>query len=45
MALVSTAIAWRLLRRWPERRVLRLSLMTAAAAVLPAALMLSGYHW
>ena len=45
VALVATALAWRLLRRWPERRVLRLSLMAAAAVGVPAALTLSGYHW
>ena len=45
VAAVAAALAWRLAQRWPERRVLRLSLMAAAAVGLPAALSLSGYHW
>ena len=45
VAAVAAAVAWRLLQRWPERRVLRLSLMSAAAVGVPAALSLSGYHW
>jgi methionine sulfoxide reductase heme-binding subunit len=45
VAMVAAAVAWRLLQRWPERRVLRLSLMSAAAVGVPAALSLSGYHW
>jgi predicted ferric reductase len=45
VAAVAAAAAWRLLQRWPERRVLRLALMTAAAVGLPAVLSLSGYHW
>jgi hypothetical protein len=45
VAMVAAAVAWRLLQRWPERRVLRLSLMSAAAVGVPAVLSLSGYHW
>ncbi|HUY44491.1 MAG TPA: ferric reductase-like transmembrane domain-containing protein [Streptosporangiaceae bacterium] len=42
---VAGLVAWRLLWRWPERRVLRLSLVTAAAVGVPAVLSLSGYGW
>jgi len=45
VTVVGAAIAWRLLQRWPERRLLRLSLTTAAAVGIPAALSLSGYGW
>jgi len=45
VALVAAAVAWRLLQRWPQRRVLRLSVMAAAAVGVPAALSLSGYRW
>lgn len=45
VALVAAAIVWRLLQRWPERRLLRLGLVTAAAVGIPAALSLSGYGW
>jgi methionine sulfoxide reductase heme-binding subunit len=45
VTVVAVAIAWRLLQRWPERRLLRLGLVTAAAVGVPAALSLSGYGW
>jgi methionine sulfoxide reductase heme-binding subunit len=45
VTVVAAAIAWRLLQRWPERRLLRLGLITAAAVGIPAALSLSGYGW
>lgn len=42
---VAAAVAWRLLRRWPERRALRLSLVAVAVvvAVVPVALSLGRY--
>ena len=43
VAAVAGAVAWRLLQRWPQRRVLRMSLVVLAAAGLPAVLSLSGY--
>ena len=45
VALVAAAIAWRLLRRWPQRRLLRLSVVMVAAVGVPAALSLSGFGW
>jgi hypothetical protein len=42
---VGAAAAWRILRRWPDRRVLRLGLAAAAVAGVPVALTLSGYSW
>lgn len=43
VAAVAGAVAWRILQRWPQRRVLRMSLVVLAAAGLPAVLSLSGY--
>ena len=43
VAVVAGATAWRLLQRWPERWVLRLSMAAAAAVTLPLALSLAGY--
>jgi sulfoxide reductase heme-binding subunit YedZ len=45
VAAVAGAVAWRLMRRWPQRWVLRTSLVVLAAAGLPAVLSLSGYGW
>jgi methionine sulfoxide reductase heme-binding subunit len=45
LAVVGAAAAWRILRRWPDHRVLRLSLAAAAVAGVPVALTLSGYSW
>ncbi|HEX6853694.1 MAG TPA: ferric reductase-like transmembrane domain-containing protein [Streptosporangiaceae bacterium] len=45
LAVVGAAAAWRILRRWPDRRVLRLGLAAAAVAGVPVALTLSGYSW
>jgi DMSO/TMAO reductase YedYZ heme-binding membrane subunit len=43
VAVVAGAVAWRLLQRWPERRVLRLGLAAAAAVSIPVVLSLGGY--
>ena len=43
VAVVAGAVAWRLLQRWPERRVLRLSMAAVAAVTVPMALSLAGY--
>ena len=43
VAVVTGAVAWRLLQRWPERWVLRLSMATVAAVMVPLALSLAGY--
>ena len=43
VAVVAGATAWRLLQRWPERWVLRLSMAAAAAVTVPLALSLAGY--
>jgi sulfoxide reductase heme-binding subunit YedZ len=43
VAVVTGAVAWRLLQRWPERWVLRLSMATVAAVTVPLALSLAGY--
>jgi methionine sulfoxide reductase heme-binding subunit len=43
VAVVAGAVAWRLLQRWPERRVLRLGMAAAAAVSIPVALSLGGY--
>jgi sulfoxide reductase heme-binding subunit YedZ len=43
VAAVAGAIAWRILRRWPERRVLRMSVVALAALGVPVVLSLSGY--
>jgi methionine sulfoxide reductase heme-binding subunit len=43
VAVVAAAVAWRVLRQWPERRVLRTSMVVLAAVGVPAALSLSGY--
>jgi predicted ferric reductase len=40
---VAAAAAWRLLQRWPERRMLRLGLIAVTVAGVPAALALGGY--
>jgi len=45
LALVAAAAAWRVLQRWPERRVLRLAVMAAAAAAVPAVLGAGGIGW
>ena len=45
VAAVAGAVAWRLMRRWPQRWVLRTSLVVLAAAGLPAVLSLSGHGW
>jgi methionine sulfoxide reductase heme-binding subunit len=44
VAAVAGAAAWRLLPRWPQRWVLRMSLVVLAVG-LPAVLSLSGYGW
>jgi methionine sulfoxide reductase heme-binding subunit len=43
VAVVAGAVAWRLLQRWPERRLLRLSMAVVAAVTVPMALSLAGY--
>ena len=43
VAVVAGAVAWRLLQRWPERWVLRLSMAGVAAVMVPVALSLAGY--
>ena len=43
VAVIGGAIAWRILRRWPERRVLRMSVVALAAVGVPVVLSLSGY--
>ena len=43
VAVVAGAVAWRLLQRWPERRVLRLGTAAVAAVTVPLALSLAGY--
>jgi methionine sulfoxide reductase heme-binding subunit len=43
VAVVAGAVAWRLLPRWPERRVLRLSMAAAAAVSIPVVLSLGGF--
>jgi methionine sulfoxide reductase heme-binding subunit len=45
LALVAAAAAWRALQRWPERRLLRLGLITAAAVGVPAVLGAGGLGW
>lgn len=45
LAAVGAAAAWRILRSWPDRRVLRLSLAAIALAGVPVVLSLSGYGW
>ena len=45
VAAVAGAVAWRFLQRWPDRRVLRMSLVVLAAVGLPAVLSLGGYGW
>jgi methionine sulfoxide reductase heme-binding subunit len=48
VTVVAGAAAWRLLRSWPERTVLRLSLVALAAVVavgVPVALSLGGHRW
>lgn len=42
---VAAAAAWRLLRRWPERRMLRLSMVVVTAVGVPVLLGLGGYQW
>ena len=43
VAAVAGAIAWRILGRWPERRLLRMSVAALAALGVPVVLSLSGY--
>ena len=45
LALVAAAAAWRVLQRWPERRVLRVAVMAAAAVAVPAVLGAGGIRW
>jgi methionine sulfoxide reductase heme-binding subunit len=45
LAAVGGGAAWRILRRWPDHRVLRLGLAAVAVLGLPIALSLSGYAW
>jgi predicted ferric reductase len=45
VTVVAGVAAWRLLQHWPERRLLRLSLVVVAAVGVPAVLSLSGYGW
>jgi sulfoxide reductase heme-binding subunit YedZ len=42
---VAGAAAWRLLSRWPDRRVLRLSMVAVTLVGVPVAMSLGGYQW
>jgi methionine sulfoxide reductase heme-binding subunit len=44
VAVVAGAVAWRVLQRWPERRVLRLSTAAVAGVCVPMVLSLGGFH-
>jgi methionine sulfoxide reductase heme-binding subunit len=44
VAVVAGAAAWRVLQRWPERRVLRLSTAAVAGVCVPVVLSLGGFH-
>ena len=43
VAAAAAAVAWRFLQRWPERRVLRMSMVMLAAVGVPTVLSMSGY--
>ncbi len=45
VAAAAAAVAWRLVQRWPERRVLRVSMVMLAAVGVPMVLSVSGYGW